>query len=165
MDTWNPAELCRCVGSPILGGTIALLSVGVLFWYTLIGMRWLETAHACSENGKHIFYYLVAIFAVCSLAGYGAPIIAFWAPRTAIVVKITCLIIQNVICPLFLKRAFGYKFDVLGKHEQIGSELTKAVNSVDGLKDRELASLARRLVSASLERTVAVSEGGPHSHE
>lgn len=155
-QAWEPMTLQCCVGSDLLGWLTAGLACGMLFWYSAIASRWWEAANYSSPEGKNVWRWLVAIFIVCAVAGYGSLIMALWFPKTAVMVRIVFLSIQNICCPAFWHYASKRRFETLGRREamgaKLGDDLTGVVSTTEVLSDRELASLARNMVVKSLER-------------
>lgn len=147
---WNPSDLCTCVGSDRLGWLTAILCVGVCVWYAVITLRWIESAKRASATSRRIWTLLAVIFIVCAGAGYATMALATVFPKTAVTIRIVLLIAQNIACPFFVWRASRRQFTTISRNESIGSTIIEAVSH--GMSDRELASTARTLVTASIER-------------
>ena len=147
---WSPMNLCQCVGSVWLAWTITVLCGGVIFFYLLIAHRWLQAARLASEDCRAIWVWLIVIFVVCALAGYGSRIIAMYDPRLAVPFLVIVLVAQNIACPIFLYASSGRKFLTVGRYDAVGCQIFNAV--AEELSDYELASVARTAVKKNLER-------------
>lgn len=152
MNDWNPSDLQHCVDSPLLGWLTGGLACGMLVWYAMIATRWWEASRLASPEGCKVWQWLVIIFVICAMAGYGSWILALFAPKTAVWTRVLFLTAQNLACPMFWKYATHRRFTSIGRFESIGEQITKAVTEPDRMDDRELASLARQMVAKSLER-------------
>ena len=174
LANWEPLDLCSCVGSSVLGWLTAVLAVGLVAWYCLIGIRWLDTARYASPSGRKVWMWLVVIFVVCSIAGYGSWVIAMWFPKTATVLRLAVLLAQNIACPLFWYYGSHQRFVSIGKYEALGEEIANAVDeesknginlskrpamsesgilsAADRMNDQALGALTRKLCAKNLER-------------
>ena len=134
--------------------TIGVLVLGVLFWYSLISYRWFQSITRVSRESQQALVWMVLILVVCSMAAYVGIFLSLFIPEISFWIRPIFLAVQNVICPIFWFHPSSRRLGVMGTNEKIGNEMYKAVNELnsDELGDRELASLARRLVAESLKR-------------
>lgn len=153
MHDWHPHNLVHCVDSFVLGWATVVLSVGTFFWYLLIASRWWGAAGQASPEGRAVWRWLVAIFVVCAIAGYGATTLALFWPKTAVITRLTALVLLNVVCPMFWYYASSRRFVSLSRYEALGEQLVKYVQKPPSeMGNRELDSLVREMVVESLGR-------------
>ena len=157
---WNPHNLLHCVDSTLLGTATAVLAFMTMCWYLIITCKWLAAAKNASPEARRVWIWLMAIFLVCSICGYGSLIVSLVSPRAFVILRLTLLVALNIACPMFLRCSVDQRFSSIAKFEGIGEQITKAVNALDQLSDQELASLARRIVAKSLERYAEGMAGG-----
>ena len=137
---------------------MAVLNTGIVVLYLLIGRRWWQAAKASSRDGRFVWVYLLLIFIVCAHAGYGVDVLKIWFPRTGVILRLTLLSVDWILCINFLRRASSYTFELRGRNERIGDELTRAMTRAGGIDDMELLILTRRLVVMSRELETAVTK-------
>lgn len=147
---WQPHDLLHCLDSVWLGWATAALAGGVVWWYVLITIRWWQSARSASGTSRIVWRALVAVFVLCSLGGYASISIAVFDPKTAAIMRVVSMALQNIACPVFLFFASHKQFRAISSRDQIGHEIIKGVG--ENMGDKELASLARALVIKSLER-------------
>ncbi len=152
MHDWHPQSVVDCTDSPLVGYATIVLGLTTCCWYCVITMQWLVAAKTASREARVVWRWLMIIFVVCAIAGYGSMALSLVWPAAFAIVRLTLLVVLNIACPMFLQCSIGQKFQSISKYEGIGQAMADAVQSVEQLDDKKLASLARQLVEKSLER-------------
>lgn len=149
---WHPCNLAECVDSQSLAVLLMVLSAVVVAWYFRIMLIWREAALDATAGTCRCWQWLVVVFVVCATGGYGALVVSMFAPKAAVILRLSALCLQNLACWMFVSTAKNCRFRAIGRLESIGDKITKAITEPGDLSDRELATLARQLVGASLQR-------------
>ena len=147
---WEPHKLSSCVDKIHLGYLTAILSASLLVWYLMIAYRWFDACRYASKDTRNMWLWLVIIFIACAVAGYGTLLLAVFAPKTAVIVRIIFLSIQNVACPLFWYCAANKKFTIITSNEHIGQQL-QTIN-IKNLDNSGLGILTRQLLTEHTKR-------------
>ena len=157
MNEWQPHDLCSCVGSEWIGNVTAIANAAIVILYGLIGRLWWNAACAASDSGKWVWLFLLAIFIVCSQAGYMVNDLSMIAPRTAVILRLVLLAVQIVLCSAFLYSSAPFNFVLSGKHERLEHDIAAAVEN--NASDAHIASLSRALfVKMKLTRIQGLSD-------
>jgi len=150
--------LTECLDSPVLGWITGVLAFGMLIWYVIIARKWWEAAENSSDEARTAWRWMVAIFIICAVAGYVSWDLALFAPKVAVVVRITALAAQNIACPIFMTYAMRVQFYGFGTEQAIGHQILANKNRLMGMTNDEKAEFLMQSIQGQAERIMASVE-------
>lgn len=140
-------NLFSSMGNGPLVYITASLSLVMAIWCVLGANLWLRASRGASKSSCYIWYWLAAIFIMLSCRDAALSLMTV-QPKIAIPLRLVALVVQNIAFPIFYYYARRHNFVAMGKYDSIGNSIVDAVLLKD-LSEKDLASLARRLVIAA----------------